>query len=115
MGFALEKTYTAKTIERKMYKLSIKNFNSFKRQVMKNLKKADKTFKKHLKKQMPLAAIDIIMPDIGDVQHKWENTFEPFLEEEYQEVGNTALRKLRKRRRLWRPRLNPNPFSTRRL
>jgi len=97
MGFALEKTYTAKTIERKMYKLSIKNFNSFKRQVMKNLKKADKTFKKHLKKQMPLAAIDIIMPDIGDVQHKWENTFEPFLEEEYQEVGNTALRKLRKR------------------
>ena len=97
MGFALEKTYTAKTIERKMYKLSIKIFNSFKRQVMKNLKKADKTFKKHLKKQMPLAAIDIIMPDIGDVQHKWENTFEPFLEEEYQEVGNTALRKLRKR------------------
>ena len=66
MGFALEKTYTAKTIERKMYKLSIKIFNSFKRQVMKNLKKTDKTFKKHLKKQMPLAAIDIIMPDIGD-------------------------------------------------
>jgi SPP1 gp7 family putative phage head morphogenesis protein len=97
MGFALEKTYTAKTIERKMYKLSIKIFNSLKRQVMKNLKKADKTFKKHLKKQMPLAAIDIIMPDIGDVQYKWENTFEPFLEEEYQEVGNTALRKLRKR------------------
>ena len=97
MGFAIEKTYTAKTIERKLYKLSIKNFNSFKRQVMKNLKKADKTFNKHLKKQMPLAAIDIIMPDIGDVQHKWENTFEPLLEEEYQEVGNTALRKLRKR------------------
>ena len=97
MGFAIEKTYTAKTIERKIYKLSIKNFNSFKRQVMKNLKKADKTFNKHLKKQMPLAAIDIIMPDIGDVQHKWENTFEPFFEEEYQEVGNTALRKLRKR------------------
>jgi len=97
MGFAIEKTYTVKTIERKIYKLSIKNFNSFKRQVMKNLKKADKTFNKHLKKQMPLAAIDIIMPDIGDVQHKWENTFEPFFEEEYQEVGNTALRKLRKR------------------
>ena len=89
-----------------MLSISVKNLDLFKDEVLKNLKNADKTFSQYMNTDVPIAAINLIMPDLGEFRRRTQEMFYEVLVRNYvaleQDLLEDLKRQIKKRRLLSR-------------